>query len=71
MTKKKTFEQTMLELGEVVEQLETGECALEESLALFERGVKLTKECNAMLGRAEQKVTNLLQKEDAESKGAK
>ena len=51
-----TFEAAIAELGEVVEKLEAGKVALEESLALYERGVALTKICNERLDAAEQRV---------------
>ncbi len=57
--KKQTFEQAMKRLEEIVALLERGEAPLEESLALFEEGAKLTKKCSVMLDKAEQKVTAL------------
>lgn len=57
---KKTFEQTMEELEQVVRQLENGDIPLEESLDLFEQGIKLTKSCQTMLDSAEKKVSMLV-----------
>ncbi len=51
-----TFESAVAELQEVVEKLEAGKVALEESLSLYERGVELVKICNARLDLAEQRV---------------
>jgi exodeoxyribonuclease VII small subunit len=51
-----SFEQTMKELESVVDRLERGEVALEESIALYERGAKLKKRCEDELKRAEEKV---------------
>lgn len=51
-----TFEAAVAELQEVVEKLEAGKAALEESLALYERGVALVKICNERLDAAEQRV---------------
>ena len=48
--KKKTFEQAMIRLEEIVTQLEKGEAPLEESLM---------KQCSALLDKAEQKVSKL------------
>ncbi len=50
------FEQAMKELESVVDRLERGEVALEESIALYERGAKLKKRCEDELKRAEEKV---------------
>lgn len=57
--KKLTFEQAMGRLEEIVAQLEGGEHSLEDSLALYEEGAKLMKQCVTMLDRAEQKVMKL------------
>jgi exodeoxyribonuclease VII small subunit len=56
------FEAAMGELEELVERLEQGDLPLEESLAAFERGVKLTRSCQTALKEAEQKVEILLKK---------
>ena len=52
-----TFEQAISELQSVVEKLEAGKVALEDSLALYERGVELVKICNKRLDVAEQRVS--------------
>lgn len=52
----------MRDLEQLVEQLEQGDLPLEESLAAFERGVALTRACQAALKDAEQKVEILLKK---------
>ena len=67
MTGKKTqgvggLEKSLEELETLVEQLESGDLSLEEALKHFERGVKLTRECQAALKEAEQKVEILLKK---------
>jgi exodeoxyribonuclease VII small subunit len=56
------FETAMRDLEELVERLEQGDLPLEESLAAFERGVMLTRTCQAALKDAEQKVDILLRK---------
>jgi exodeoxyribonuclease VII small subunit len=56
------FEAAMRDLEEIVERLEHGELPLEESLAAFERGVMLTRTCQAALKEAEQKVEILLKR---------
>ena len=54
--KKIDFEASLGQLEQMVEQMEDGELSLEESLKAFERGVKLTRECQQALQEAEQKV---------------
>jgi exodeoxyribonuclease VII small subunit len=56
------FETAMRDLEALVERLEQGDLPLEESLAAFERGVMLTRTCQAALKEAEQKVEILLRK---------
>ena len=52
-----TFEQAVSELQSVVEKLEAGKVALEDALALYERGVELVKICNDRLDTAQQRVS--------------
>lgn len=54
------FEKSIKELEEVVNKLESGEASLSESLELFEKGIKLAKDCNKMLDEAEKKVSVLI-----------
>ena len=56
------LEVALRELEQVVERLETGEMPLEQALEQFEQGVRLTRECQAALKEAEQKVEILLKK---------
>jgi exodeoxyribonuclease VII small subunit len=58
------FETALVELEALVEQLERGDLPLEEALASFERGVGLTRQCQAALQSAQQKVEILLKKSD-------
>lgn len=60
-TSRGSFEDALTELERIVEQMESGELSLEESLAAFERGVKLTRECQQALSKAEQKVSALIE----------
>lgn len=53
------FESTLEQLEELVQQMESGELGLEASLKAFERGVKLTRQCQAALKNAELKVQAL------------
>jgi exodeoxyribonuclease VII small subunit len=60
MPKKKpdapTFEESLDELEQLVERMESGEMPLEESLSAFERGIALTRSCEQALQAAEQRV---------------
>ncbi|AWD22294.1 exodeoxyribonuclease VII small subunit [Pseudogemmobacter blasticus] len=51
-----SFEEAMAALEGVVSQLERGEVALEQSIALYERGAALKAHCGAKLAEAEAKV---------------
>lgn len=57
--KTKNFEQSLARLNEVVLSLEKGDRPLSESMALFEEGAGLVKDCSRMLDEAEQKVSLL------------
>ena len=74
MAKKIDLEKSLQELESIVETLEDGELSLEESLKHFEKGVKLSRECQAALKDAEHKVKILtageLKNFDAESNQA-
>jgi len=54
--KKESFESQLAQLQALVKKLEQGELSLDESLAAFEQGVKLTRACQKILAEAEQKV---------------
>jgi len=56
----KRFEAALEELEGVVEQLESGDLSLEDSLAAFERGVGLVKYCNQKLNEVESKIELLI-----------
>jgi exodeoxyribonuclease VII small subunit len=56
-----SFEDALLELEGIVEKLETGQLSLDESLGLFEKGIKLVKECDKKLKRADLKVGKLIE----------
>jgi exodeoxyribonuclease VII small subunit len=62
MSKKKSsdnFEDKLARLEEITTSLENSEIGLEDSIQLFEEGVKLSKECLSVLEKAELKVTKL------------
>lgn len=54
------FEKKLGRLEEIVQKMERGELALDESLKLFEEGVKLSRECHQRLTEAEEKVKLLV-----------
>ncbi|MDI9246247.1 exodeoxyribonuclease VII small subunit [Marinobacter sp. CHS3-4] len=58
------FEKSLDELEKLVNDLERGELSLEQSLSAFERGVKLTRECQQALKTAEQRVEQLVENSD-------
>jgi exodeoxyribonuclease VII small subunit len=60
------FEKALNELEDLVRKLEQGELSLEQSLSAFERGVKLTRECQSALRNAEQRVQQLMQRENGD-----
>ncbi len=58
------FENQLQELESIVEQLEGGELPLEQALKVFEKGVKLSRQCQQLLAEAEQKVTILMDNQE-------
>jgi exodeoxyribonuclease VII small subunit len=56
----KSFESSLSELEKIVAQLEAGDLPLEQSLELFEKGIKLSRECRERLSKAEQKIEELV-----------
>ena len=61
MAQKMNFEKKLGRLEEIVQNMEEGDLALEDSLKMFEEGVKLSRECHEQLSQAEQRVQKLLQ----------
>ena len=55
-----SFEEQLAELEKVVEQLERGDLALEDSVGLFERGMQLAEACKGQLATAESRIQVLL-----------
>jgi exodeoxyribonuclease VII small subunit len=54
------FEKKLGRLEEIVQKMEKGDLALENSLSLFEEGIKLSRECHVRLNEAEAKVKKLV-----------
>ena len=66
-TQKPGFEQALSELENLVEQLESGELSLDQSLKQFKRGVELTRHCQGILEQAQQIVEQLIEANDESS----
>jgi len=60
----KTFEASLKELEQIVTKLEEGDLELEESLKLFENGVRLSRECRERLTNAERRIEVLMKEAD-------
>lgn len=58
------FENSLQELENIIKQLESNEVSLEESIALFEKGVGLCDTCRKTLETAEQKIITLTETEN-------
>lgn len=61
---KPNFETALAALEKIVRDLETGDLPLEESLKLFEDGVRLSRECQERLNQAERRIEVLLRDQD-------
>ena len=59
------FEKALDELESIVEDLESGDLSLEDSLKCFEKGIKLARKCQEQLSKAELQVQKLIE-EDGE-----
>ena len=60
---KENFEESMKKLETIVTELENGNLNLDESVKMFEEGMKIAKQCNTILETAEKKITILLEKD--------
>lgn len=58
----KDFESAIAELESIVKQMEEGDLPLDKSLALFERGVALSRYCHEQLGAAERRIEQLTER---------
>ncbi len=56
----KSFETSLAELEQIVGKLESGDLPLEQSLELFETGIKLSRECRTRLTNAERRIEILM-----------
>ena len=61
------FEETLVELEKLIENLEEGELSLDETLSGFKHGIELTRQCQAALDNAQQTVELLTKNQDEDS----
>ena len=59
MAKKKTYEENLTEIDEIIEKLENGELNLDESNKEYEKSMKLIEECSKILNEAQGKVQKI------------
>ena len=64
--KPESFENLFSELETTVAKLEAGDLSLDESLALFQRGMELTKKCGELLDQAELRIKELVPQADGQ-----
>lgn len=64
-----SFEQALKALEQVVQQLESGEVPLDESIALYERGEKLRSHCQARLDAAQARIEKIVAGPDGKAAG--
>ena len=64
--KEKDFEELMKNLEEITAQLESENLTLDKSVELFEKGMKISKECNEKIENAEKRITMLINAETEE-----
>ena len=62
----KTFEESLIELEEIVQRLERGDVPLEEALAAFQEGMTLSKQCQDTLEKAEKTLTKVMTENNEE-----
>lgn len=62
MANEKSFEELFKRLEEIVQEMESKELDLEKSLTLFEEGVKLSANLRGQLSKADQKISELMEK---------
>lgn len=64
--KKLTFEESMARLEEIVNALEQNDAPLDQTVAMFEEGLKLVKSCDASLKQFESKVNEIVKENGGE-----
>jgi exodeoxyribonuclease VII small subunit len=66
-----SFEQAIKELGGIVQKIEQGEIALQDSLSQYERGMALIKHCRGILQKAEKRIEKISEEQKSEDKRQK
>lgn len=61
---KQTFEKSIQQLEEIVQELESGDLPLEKAIHRFEEGMNLSKRCSKMLDETEKKISVLIRETD-------
>jgi len=64
----KKFEKSIEELREIIEELESGNISLDDSLSLFEKGIKILNSANKKLSQMEKKVEILIESSEGNIK---
>ena len=67
MSKEKKFEENLADLEVIVQKLENGDVALEEAIAEFQKGMKLSMELQASLDKAEKTLVKVMQADGKET----
>ena len=67
MSKEKKFEENLADLEVIVQKLENGDVALEEAIAEFHKGMKLSKVLQASLDKAEKTLVKVMQEDGTET----
>lgn len=62
-TKEKNFEESLLELEQIVKDLESGNVPLDDAISKFNEAMKIAKNCNDKLNKAEESVNKILNKD--------
>lgn len=62
-TKEKNFEESLLELEQIVKDLENGNVPLDDAITKFNEAMKIAKICNDKLNKAEESVNKILNKD--------
>ncbi|MGT2716611.1 exodeoxyribonuclease VII small subunit [Streptococcus respiraculi] len=67
MSKQKKFEENLADLEQIVQRLESGDVALEDAIAEFQKGMKLSKELQETLNKAEKTLVKVMQADGTET----
>lgn len=67
MSKQKKFEENLADLEQIVQQLESGDIALEDAIVAFQKGMALSKELQETLNQAEKTLVKVMQADGTET----